>query len=58
MAHACAVCFSGTDENRMAFLLTTGLLTFMPLDNIAIALVNELQVAFPVEAVGTFTQVF
>jgi hypothetical protein len=31
VSEACAVCFSGTDENRVAFLVTTGLLTFMPL---------------------------
>ena len=31
VSEACAVCFSGTDENRLAFLVTTGLLTFMPL---------------------------
>ena len=30
-ANACAVCFSGTDESRLAFILTTGLLTFLPL---------------------------
>jgi len=31
VSEACSVCFSGTDENRVAFLVTTGLLTFMPL---------------------------
>ena len=32
VAQACAVCFSGrSDEQREAFLLTTGLLTFLPL---------------------------
>ena len=31
VSEACAVCFSGTDENRVAFLVTTGLLTFLPL---------------------------
>ena len=30
-AQACAVCFSGrTDETRVAFILTTALLTFLP----------------------------
>ncbi len=28
---ACAVCFSGTDEYRLAFNLTTVFLTFLPL---------------------------
>ncbi len=28
---ACAVCFSGRDENRQAFTITTGLLTALPL---------------------------
>jgi len=31
VARACSVCFSGTDETRMMFLLTTGLLTGLPL---------------------------
>jgi hypothetical protein len=31
VAEACAVCFSATEENRMAFLVTTGLLTVLPL---------------------------
>ena len=32
LAHACAVCFSGrSDEQREAFLITTGFLTFLPL---------------------------
>jgi len=32
VAQACAVCFSGrSDEQREAFLATTGLLTFLPL---------------------------
>jgi len=30
-AEACSVCFSATEENRMAFLVTTGLLTALPL---------------------------
>ncbi len=30
VSEACAVCFSGSDENRVAFLVTTGLLSFMP----------------------------
>lgn len=30
-AHACAVCFSATDENRQAFLATTAFLTLLPL---------------------------
>ncbi len=30
-ASACAVCFSGTDETRMAFMLTTIFLTALPL---------------------------
>ena len=28
---ACSVCFSATDANRAAFILTTGFLTFLPL---------------------------
>jgi high-affinity Fe2+/Pb2+ permease len=32
VAQACAVCFSGrSDEQREAFLITTGFLTFLPL---------------------------
>jgi hypothetical protein len=32
VAEACAVCFSGrSDEQREAFLITTGFLTFLPL---------------------------
>lgn len=31
VAFACPVCFSGSDETREAFLLTTALLTFLPL---------------------------
>ena len=31
IASACAVCFSGSEENRMAFLLTTIFLTLLPL---------------------------
>ena len=30
-AHACAVCFDASDENRQAFLLTTAFLTLLPL---------------------------
>lgn len=30
-AEACSVCFSTTEENRMAFLVTTGLLSVLPL---------------------------
>jgi hypothetical protein len=30
-SHACAVCFSGADGARVAFLLTTALLTLLPL---------------------------
>jgi len=30
-AHACAVCFSASEENREAFILTTAFLTFLPL---------------------------
>lgn len=30
-AQACAVCFSGSDESRLAFILTTVLLTVLPL---------------------------
>ncbi len=29
-AWACSVCFSGTDENRLAFILTTAFMSFMP----------------------------
>jgi hypothetical protein len=35
IAHACAVCFSGTDENRQAFVTTTVVLSFLPLSMIA-----------------------
>jgi len=31
VAEACAVCFPGTDESQMAFIITTGILTFLPL---------------------------
>ena len=31
VANACSVCFSGGDENRFAFLVTTIFLTAMPL---------------------------
>ena len=31
VANACAVCFSATDSNRMAFLITTIVLSFLPL---------------------------
>lgn len=31
VAFACPVCFSGSDETREAFLLTTAILTFLPL---------------------------
>ena len=30
-AHACAVCFDATDENRRAFIATTAFLTLLPL---------------------------
>jgi cyanate permease len=30
-ADACAVCFSGRDETRLAYIVTTGILTFLPL---------------------------
>ena len=30
-ADACAVCFSGKDESRTAYIATTALLTFLPL---------------------------
>lgn len=30
-AHACAVCFDASDENRQAFLLTTAFLSLFPL---------------------------
>ena len=30
-AHACAVCFSATDRNRIAFLITTIVLSLLPL---------------------------
>lgn len=30
-AHACAVCFDSSDENRRAFLATTAFLTLLPL---------------------------
>jgi hypothetical protein len=33
--HACSVCFSATDENRAAFLITTGFLTLLPLGMVA-----------------------
>ena len=31
VAQACSVCFSARDENRMAFIVTTGLMTGLPL---------------------------
>ncbi len=31
VAFACPGCIAGTEENRVAFLVTTGLLTFLPL---------------------------
>ena len=31
LSDACAVCFSGRDENRQAFTITTALLTGLPL---------------------------
>lgn len=31
MAVACPVCFQATDDNRWAFIATTGFLTFLPL---------------------------
>jgi len=31
VAHACAVCFDATDENRQAFIVTTAFLTLLPL---------------------------
>jgi hypothetical protein len=34
-AHACAVCFDATDENRQAFLVTTAFLTLLPLGMVA-----------------------
>ena len=30
-AHACAVCFDASDENRQAFIATTAFLTLLPL---------------------------
>ena len=30
-AHACAVCFDASDENRQAFLMTTAFLSLLPL---------------------------
>jgi hypothetical protein len=38
VAQACAVCFSGrSDEQREAFIITTGFLTFLPLILLAFA---------------------
>jgi hypothetical protein len=34
-AHACAVCFDSSDENRQAFLATTAFLTLLPLGMVA-----------------------
>lgn len=31
VAHACAVCFDSSDENRQAFVVTTAFLTLLPL---------------------------
>jgi hypothetical protein len=31
LAAACSQCLAANDENRMAFLVTTGILTFLPL---------------------------
>jgi hypothetical protein len=35
LAHACAVCFDSSDENRQAFLATTAFLTLLPLGMVA-----------------------
>ena len=35
VAHACAVCFDGPGETRMAFLTTTAFLTLLPLGIVA-----------------------
>ena len=35
VAHACPVCLSGTDANRMAFFGTTALLSLLPLGMLA-----------------------
>lgn len=35
LAHACPVCFDVDDDSRIAFLATTGLLTFLPLGMVA-----------------------
>lgn len=34
-AHACAVCFDANGEVRMAFVVTTGFLTLLPLGMVA-----------------------
>ncbi len=31
VAHACSVCFSGQDQARVAFIVTTGFMTALPL---------------------------
>ena len=35
---ACAVCFSGEDANRIAYIATTGFLTFLPLTMVGLGL--------------------
>lgn len=35
---ACAVCFSGEDANRIAYIATTGFLTFLPLTMVGFGL--------------------
>jgi hypothetical protein len=35
VAHACAVCFDSSDENRQAFLATTAFLSLLPLGMVA-----------------------
>jgi hypothetical protein len=35
VAHACAMCFSGPEESRRAFFVTTAFLTLLPLGMVA-----------------------
>ena len=50
-AEACAVCFSGrSDEQREAFLITTGFLTFLPLILLGLAVLAFIRRVRRIEA--------
>jgi hypothetical protein len=51
VAEACAVCFSGrSDEQREAFLITTGFLTFLPLILLGLAVLAFIRRVRRIEA--------